>query len=70
MPTLEQTREALKVVQAVAEAIRELKTVPSGHLYTQLMGKISLDTYNKIITTLKNTGLVEEKAHELIWKGE
>lgn len=35
--TREQVVAMLQTVKAVAEAIRELKQVPSGHLYTMLM---------------------------------
>jgi hypothetical protein len=54
---------------AVAEAIRELGSVPSGHLYAQLMDKMSLETYTAVIQVLKNTKLVEEKNHLLTWIG-
>ena len=63
----EKVKSAVRVIQAVAEAIRELKEIPSGHLYAQLMGKMSLDTYNQIIATLKNAGLVKEEFHYLTW---
>ena len=67
--TKQDTKAALQIVMAVAEAIRELKRVPNGHLYAQLMGKMSLESYSSIITILKNTGLVEERFNELIWVG-
>jgi hypothetical protein len=54
---------------AVAEAIRELGSVPSGHLYAQLMGQLSLESYGAILRTLKGAGLVEEKSHLLTWVG-
>jgi hypothetical protein len=54
---------------AVAEAIRELGSVPSGHLYARLMGQLSVESYGAIIRTLKGAGLVEEKSHLLTWVG-
>lgn len=55
-------------VQAIAEAIRTLGRVPSGELYVRVAGHMSIDTYNKIIDTLKNASLVSETAaHELVW---
>lgn len=69
MAAISNGKSVVAVIVAVAEAIRELKRVPSGHLYAQLMGRMSMDTYNAVIGTLKNTGLVEEKDHELIWCG-
>ena len=69
MPTTtkQQVAAALEAVRAVADAIRELKRVPSGHLYAQLMPLMDLATYDKIIGTLKGAGLVREEFHELIW---
>jgi hypothetical protein len=63
----EQLSAGLKTVLAVAQAIRELGSVPSGHLYARLMGVLSLDQYNKIIDILKKQGLVVEAHHELKW---
>ena len=65
--TKEQTKAALQVVVAVAEAIRELKSIPSGHLYARLMDKLSLDQYNSIIGLLKRQGLVSESNYLLTW---
>jgi len=42
-----------RVVQAVAEAIREAREIPSGHLYATLMPTgMSLQQYQSIIGTL------------------
>lgn len=68
--TNDQVKAALEIVKAVAEAIRELGSVPSGHLYAQLMGHMSLERYNKVIDTLVRTGLVrKEPSHLLVWVG-
>jgi hypothetical protein len=66
------TRDAvLEVIQAVAEAIKDLGEVPSGHLYAMLMGHMSLETYEGIINVLVRSGKVEKKmSHLLVWKGE
>ncbi len=68
-PTAEQVTAGIRMAAAVAEAIRDLGSVPSGHLYARLMGHMSLETYNKIITILKNAKLVEESNHLLTWVG-
>ena len=62
-------KAAFEIVKAVADCIRELKTIPSGHLYARLMesGNIELDDYYGIINVLKNTGLVCEENNLLIW---
>ena len=54
---------------AVADAIRELGSVPSGQLYTTVMPLIDLRTYTRVIDTLKNAGLVAESADVLRWTG-
>ena len=47
--TKEQIAASLMAVKAVAEAIRELKRVPSGTLYAQVMGVMDLATYERIV---------------------
>lgn len=67
--TPQQKNAALQIITVVSEAIRELKEVPSGVLYSQLMGHMSLDQYNQIIGLIKRTGLVTESNHLLKWVG-
>lgn len=59
---------AVSAVLAVAEAIRSLGSVPSGHLYAQLMGHLTLEQYTSIIGALKGAGVVTEQNHLLTWK--
>jgi len=68
MTTKDETKAAVETILAVAEAIRELKEVPTGHLYAVLCGKLELQTFQKIIGMLKNAGLVTEANHVLTWK--
>lgn len=65
------TREqaALQIVVALGETIRSLGSVPSGHLYAQVMGQISLEVFNGAIGVLKKTGAVKEENHLLTWVG-
>ena len=56
-----------QMVLAIAEAIRSLGAVPSGHLYARVMDKLSLDQYNQIIGILKKQGLISETHYELKW---
>jgi len=58
------TREMLI---AFAQAIRDLGQVPSGHLYAQVCGILSLDEYQAFINALKNAGCIIEVNHLLIW---
>ena len=69
-PTKEQIKAAFEMTAAVAEAIRELGSVPSGELYARLMPHLDFPTYEKLIATLKGAGLVaEDKSHLLRWVG-
>lgn len=67
--TAEQVTAGIRAAAAVGEVIRDLGSIPSGHLYAHLMGRMSLDTYNSLIGILKQANLVEEKNHLLTWVG-
>jgi len=61
---------AVNVVLAVADCIRELGAVPSGHLYARLMGHMDIDAYQSVIGTLVRAGFVREHpSHLLEWIG-
>ena len=62
-----EVKAALGILIAVADAIRELGEVPSGHLYAHLVSKLSLEQYEQIIATLKQAGLITESNHLLTW---
>ena len=68
-PTKEELKAALHMLVAVAEAIREAKSVPSGHLYAMLCGKVDAAGYERMIGQLKGAGVVEERNHLLVWCG-
>jgi hypothetical protein len=66
------TREeqaALATVVAVGEAIKALGRIPSGELYVQLMSRMSLEVYNKVIAMLTKVGAIKVENHEIIWIG-
>jgi hypothetical protein len=65
--TKKQILATFEVTRAIADAIRELKSVPSGHLYAQVMNHLSLEQYTKIIDLLKSNRLIEERNSELAW---
>ena len=65
--TKEQARAAVAATFAVAEAIRGLKRVPSGVLYSQVMSVMDMATYNRIVEVLKGAGVVREESHLLTW---
>ena len=62
-----QKQAAVKVVEAISEAIEELGEVPSGHLYARLMGHMSIDTYNSIIGVLQKLGRIKVEHHLITW---
>ena len=65
--TQKQIETGVETVLAIAEVIKGLGSVPSGNLYTRVMGFLSLDEYNQIIGILKKQRLIEESYHELKW---
>lgn len=56
-------------ILAIAEVVKELGRVPSGHVYAHLMGVMSLDRYDCIIAKLVELKQIKIVAHELIWIG-
>lgn len=61
---------AVRVAHAVAETIRELGQVPSGHLYARLMGVMEIHQYEQVIDLLVDARLVERTPfHLLRWIG-
>jgi hypothetical protein len=69
-PTQAEIRATLAVVCTIAEAIRELGSVPNGHLYANACSHLTIGEYTSVIDLLKRTGLVTEQAHVLTWTGE
>jgi hypothetical protein len=60
----------LTAVKALADAIRELGSVPSGHLYASIMGSVSLENYTAVLDILKRAGLVSEDGSNMLrWIG-
>ena len=61
---------AVRVAHAIAETIRELGEVPSGHLYARVMGVMDLRQYEQVISLLIDARLVERApSHLLRWIG-
>ena len=62
--------KAVRLVHAVAEAIRELGEVPSGHLYARMMAVMEVHQFERVIDVLVAAKLVERSpAHLLRWVG-
>lgn len=65
-----QAKAAVLAASAIAEVIRDLGSVPSGHLYAQISDKMGLEYYEGIIAMLVRTGLVKKDgSHLLTWTG-
>ncbi len=61
---------ALLIISAIAETVRELGSVPAGHLYAHLMGKLTHEQFEKVVASLERSGLVKQTpAHLLVWTG-
>lgn len=67
--TKQQTQDSITMIFAITETIRELGEVPSGHLYAGLMHKISLNSYEAVISMLIRANLVKRSYHLLTWIG-
>jgi hypothetical protein len=70
-PTLsrEEVVAAVKTVTAVADAIKELGSVPSGHLYARVMGHLSLSSYTAVLDVLTRAGCISISNNVITWKG-
>lgn len=48
------------VKDIIVDTVRDLNGAPSGHIYAHLMGYMSLDIYQKMLSELKAEGKIEE----------
>ncbi len=64
-----QQKAGFLLLAAVADTIRQLGSVPSGHLYAQIMGKVDIHGFQKLVAILKGSGLVSESNDILTWIG-
>ena len=69
MPTKQQIKGTVEIIKAVADAICDLKRVPSGHLYTRVMNALDIHQYQRVIEIIKDAGLIRIENDELIWIG-
>lgn len=64
--------QTMLLVLTVAETVRDLREVPSGHLYAALLPNVpnlSATDYQLVVDSLKRCKLIEEKSHLLRWVG-
>lgn len=62
------TQTAGRII-ALAETIRTLGEVPSGHLYAAAMSQMSLAEYDRAIEVLIRAGIVAQSNFMLRWVG-
>ena len=62
-------KAALMMVKALADAIREIGSIPSGHLYATVMNAMDLTEYDWIIDRLIGAKLVNRSGDVLRWIG-
>lgn len=68
--TRDDIRNAIELVAAVGICIKDLKQVPSGELYSQICGKVTIENYNLILDRLKSAQLIQVQNHLITWIGE
>ncbi len=65
-----QQKAAIAIVAAVAVAIRDLGSVPAGHLYATVMGQMTLAEFEQVIAYIIESDLATRDAsHLLTWTG-
>jgi predicted transcriptional regulator len=66
--TPEQKTRVQALILAIADTIKELSPIPSGHLYAALLGtQMSLDTYQQIISALEKAGKIKVSNNLITW---
>jgi hypothetical protein len=61
----------LTAMHALAETIRDLGTVPAGHLYAQLMHVTDLPGFERAIGALIEAGCItRDRSHLITWTGQ
>lgn len=65
MTTSNAVEAAVRASLAILEAVVDLGSVPSGHLYARLMGRMSLESYNAIINGLVKAEMITNEGHVL-----
>ncbi len=68
--TANQLQAGLAALKAIADAVRELKQVPSGHIYAAVMGVMDINAYEKAVSMLCNAGVIRKAGDLLVWNLE
>lgn len=67
--TKEQIKAGLELLQAVAAVVRESgpRGMSEGLIYSAMMAKLDLGTFQKMVQTLINAGVVRRENGALVW---
>ncbi len=68
--TAEQVKASLNAVFVLGGAIRELRQIPSGHMYAMVMAFLSLEQYEQAVSILVNAKAIRRKGDVLVWCAE
>lgn len=60
----------IETCRVIGQMIKAKGTVPSGVLYADVMGNLSLPNYQAIIVALEVAGVVKSENHVLTWIGK
>ncbi len=67
--TAKQQEAGLKIMMAMADAIREAGRLSQVALYAVMMGHVTLAAFNSLMDQLVATGLVRRERDDLVWVG-
>lgn len=62
--------KAVTAITELGRLIKDVKRIPSGHLYAQLMSVLSLPAYQYMLDILVKGDMIKIENHEVIWIGE
>ncbi len=65
-PDKQNVLAAIELVSAVADAIRELGTVPSGQLYARLTDVMDIRCFEQVVALLVKAGLIERLPNNIL----
>lgn len=63
-------KKALEMIEIIGDAIRELGSVPSGHLFVRVQPYLDIQSYQNILTLLEGAGKIRIKNHLITWIGK
>lgn len=65
--TREEFRAVIQALLALADAIRELREVPAGHLYAHVASYMTADQFNRAVDLFIRAKVVERRNNVLYW---